>query len=53
MQDMQPDNMNQAPIGSHGESDREGAMAKADLHKLASYSLKLFKKIDDDAQLEG
>jgi hypothetical protein len=53
MQDMQPDNMNQAPIGSHGESDREGAMAKADLHKLASYSLKLFKKLDDDAQLEG
>jgi hypothetical protein len=53
MQDMQPDNMNQAPIGSHGESDREGAMAKADLYKLANYSLKLFKKLDDDAQLEG
>jgi hypothetical protein len=51
--DMQPDNMNQRPIGSHGESDREGAMAKADLYKLANYSLKLFKKLDDDAQLEG
>jgi len=50
---MQPDNMNQRPIGSHGESDREGAMAKADLYKLANYSLKLFKKLDDDAQLEG
>jgi len=51
--DMQPDNMSQAPIGAHGESDREGAMAKADLYKLANYSLKLFKKLDDDAQLEG
>ncbi len=51
--DMQPNNMSQAPIGAHGESDREGAMAKADLYKLANYSLKLFKKLDDDAQLEG
>jgi hypothetical protein len=55
---MQPDNMNQAPvgqepIGTHGETDREGAMAKADLHKLASYSIKLFKKIQDEDQLEG
>ena len=51
--DMQPDNMNQEPIGSHGQVDREGAMAKADLYKLANYSLKLFKKMHDDAQLEG
>lgn len=53
MQDMQPDNMNQEPIGAHGSPDREGAMAKADLYKLANYSLKLFKKMKDDDQLEG
>jgi hypothetical protein len=55
MQDMQPDNMNPAAHTAADEAnhDREGAMAKADLHKLASYSLKLFKKLDDDAQLEG
>lgn len=53
MQDMQPDNMNQEPIGAHGSPDREGAMAKADLYKLANYSLKLFKKMQDDDQLEG
>ena len=40
------------PLGG-GETDREGAMAKADLHKLASYSLKLFKKLEDESQLEG
>ena len=51
--DMQPNNMNQAPIGTHGEADREGAMAKADLYKLANYSLKLFKKMQDEDQLEG
>jgi len=33
--------------------DREGAMAKSDLYKLANYSLKLFKKLHDDDQLEG
>jgi hypothetical protein len=48
--DMQPDNMNTMP---QGETDREGAMAKADLYKLANYSLKLFKKLQDDDQLEG
>jgi hypothetical protein len=48
--DMQPDNMNTMP---QGEPDREGAMAKADLYKLANYSLKLFKKLQDDDQLEG
>jgi hypothetical protein len=37
----------------NGEVDHEGAMAKADLHKLASYSIKLFKQIEDDQQLEG
>ena len=36
-----------------GEVDHEGAMAKADLYKLANYSLKLFKKIQDGDQLEG
>jgi len=49
------DDMNQQqPIGLHdGEADREGAMAKADLYKLANYSLKLFKRLHDDDQLEG
>jgi hypothetical protein len=28
-------------------------MAKADLYKLANYSFKLFKKLEDNAQLEG
>jgi hypothetical protein len=51
---MQPDNTNPTPIGAHeGSVDREGAMAKADLHKLANYSIKLFKKIKDEDQLEG
>jgi hypothetical protein len=50
MQDMQPDNTNMMP---QGETDREGAMARADLYKLATYSLKLFKKLQDDDQLEG
>lgn len=41
-------------IGLHGdEPDREGAMAKADLFKLANYSHKLFQQIDDNDQLEG
>ena len=33
--------------------DREAAMARADLYKLASYSTKLFKMIQDGDQLEG
>jgi hypothetical protein len=37
----------------NGEIDQEGAMAKADLFKLANYSYKLFKKIQDDDQLEA
>lgn len=36
-----------------GESDQEGAMAKADLFKLSNYSYKLFKKIEDNQQLES
>ena len=41
-------------VGLHnGEADREGAMAKADLYKLANYSHKLFQQIQDDDQLEG
>lgn len=36
-----------------GEHDHEGAMAKADLYKLANYSLKLFKQMDDGDQLES
>ncbi len=45
---MQP--QNQLP---NGEVDHEGAMAKADLYKLANYSLKLFKQMDDNAQIEA
>ena len=40
-------------IGTHGEADREGAMAKADLFKLANYSHKLYQKLQDDDQLEA
>ena len=40
-------------IGTHGESDREGAMAKADLFKLANYAHKLYEKLEDDDQLEA
>ena len=52
MQDMHPQEptMNQLP---NGEVDQEGAMAKADLYKLANYSFKLFKKLGDDDQLEA
>jgi hypothetical protein len=45
------DNMNPGSGPEH--VDREGAMAKSDLYKLANYSLKLFKKLHDDDQLEG
>jgi len=40
-------------IGTHGSTDREGAMAKADLFKLANYSHKLYQKLQDDDQLEA
>jgi hypothetical protein len=40
-------------IGAHGAADREGAMAKADLFKLANYSHKLYQQINDDDQLEA
>jgi len=51
MQDQMPQNdMNSMPDQG---IDREGAMAKADLYKLANYSLKLFKQIQDEDQLEG
>ena len=33
--------------------DREAAMARADLYKLANYSMKLFKMIRDGDELEG
>ncbi len=50
MEDMNPQNV----IGLQpGESDREGAMAKADLHKLANYALKLYKTLDDEDNLES
>jgi len=47
---MQPQNNNLMP---QDQADHEGAMAKADLYKLANYSVKLFKKIDDNDQLES
>ncbi len=51
MHDMMPqDNPATTPDAGH---DREGAMAKADLFKLANYSLKLFKQIQDEDQLEA
>ena len=58
MQDLQPDlnpgmSQNQGIELPNGETDREGAMAKADLYKLATYSFKLFKKIQDEDQLEA
>ena len=48
MQSQQPNQ----PL-DNGETDREGAMARADLYKLANYSLKLFKKVQDEDQLEA
>ena len=36
-----------------GSIDNEGAMVKADLFKLAQYSYKLFKKIEDNDQFEA
>lgn len=47
--DTQQDNQQAMPQ----EPDHEGAMAKADLYKLANYSVKLFKKIQDGDQLES
>jgi hypothetical protein len=58
---MNPDAQNSMPLDMSaqadnlpsGETDREGAMAKADLYKLANYSHKLFQQIQDEDQLEG
>ena len=50
---MNPDMSAQADNLPSGETDREGAMAKADLYKLANYSHKLFQQIQDEDQLEG
>jgi hypothetical protein len=57
-QDMEPEaELDAEPmghvIGTHGDTDREGAMAKADLFKLANYSHKLYQKLQDDDQLEA
>jgi len=55
-QDMGPEPMDNdnAVIGLHGdEGDREGAMAKADLFKLANYSHKLYQQLNDEDQLES
>ena len=41
---MNPDMSAQADNLPSGETDREGAMAKADLYKLANYSHKLFQQ---------
>lgn len=35
------------------KDDHEAAMAKADLYKLAQYSAKLFKMIDEGDELQG
>lgn len=50
--EMEPQN-NAGGMLPGGETDKEGAMAKADLYKLANYSFKLFKKIQDEDQLEA
>lgn len=42
-----------ADQGAQGGADREGAMAKADLYKLASYAHKLYQQIEDNQQLEA
>ena len=47
------DETNQQGLLPDGELDHEGAMAKADLFKLGKYSYKLFKKLEDDTQLES
>ena len=47
------DATNQQGLLPNGEVDHEGAMAKADLFKLGQYSYKLFKKLEDDTQLES
>jgi len=49
-QEPQGEPVNAMPLG---DVDHEGAMAKADLYKLANYSLKLFKQIEDNDQLEA
>jgi len=42
------------PSGHDGANgDREGAMAKADLFKLANYSHKLYQQLKDEDQLES
>ena len=45
--------MSGTPDSTHGDADREGAMAKADLFKLANYSHKLYQQLKDDDQLEA
>ena len=40
-------------IGTHGEIDREGEMAKQDLTKIASYAEKLDARLQDTDQLEA
>ena len=56
LDNMEPE-MDQEPqgdvIGTHGEIDREGAMAKADLFKLANYAHKLYQQVNDNDQLEA
>jgi len=56
LDNMEPE-MDQQPegevIGTHGDTDREGAMAKADLFKLANYSHKLYQQMNDEDQLEA
>ena len=53
MEPTQPEMGGQVVGLEPGQTDEEGAMAKADLYKLANYSFKLFKKLEDNAQLEG
>jgi hypothetical protein len=46
-------NQHEVPSEHQVDHDDEGAMVKADLFKLAKYSVKLFKKIEDEDQFES
>ena len=37
----------------HRVDDHEAKMARADLYKLAEYSVKLFKMIEENEELDG
>jgi hypothetical protein len=40
-------------LEKQSHDDHEAKMARADLYKLAEYSIKLFKMIDENEELDG